>query len=166
MEFDNSNTPFLRLPPPHSNLSLTIGRDSDGPAIISMLNHPAVYMNLAGPPFPYTQEHRDAQFKQMSDEIETALAEFREVEASRGKPNGKKWVGKAPFTVIREDDPQAGVDTVLGDFVFRRSGFFEVDNEEDKKRMKDQNDELEAGDPNIVWEVGCPFRYSLQGMHF
>ena len=166
MEFDKSNAPFLRLPPPHSNIILAIGRDSDGPAVISMLNDPAVYMNLAGPPFPYTQAHFDAQFKKTSGEIEIVLAEFREVEASRGEPNSRKFVGGIPFTVIREIDPQTGENTFIGDFYIRRNGFVEIENEEDRKRMKDQNDGLEAGDPNIVWETGCQFFYSLEGMHF
>jgi hypothetical protein len=83
------------------------------------------------------------------------LAEFREVETSRGEPNGRKWVGGIPFTVIREIDPQAGESTFIGDFYIRRNGFVEIENEEDRKRMKEQNDGLEAGDPNIVWETGC-----------
>jgi hypothetical protein len=155
MEFDESNTPFLRLPLPHSNIILAIGRDSDGPAIISMLNDPAVYMNLAGPPFPYTQAHFDARFQETSSEIEIALAEFRDIEASRGELNGRKWVNGIPFSVIRKINPQTGKDTLIGDFYIRRNGFIEIENEEDRKRMKDKNDGLEAGDPNIVWETGC-----------
>jgi hypothetical protein len=108
MEFDKSNAPFFRLPPPHGNIILAIGRDCDGPAVISMLNDPAVYTNLAGSPFPYTQAHFDAQFEKTASKIELALAEFREVKVSRGKPNGRKWVNGAPFTVIREIDPQTG----------------------------------------------------------
>jgi hypothetical protein len=131
-----------------------------------MLNDPAVYMNLAGSPFPYTQAQFDAQFKKTPDEIEMALAEFKEAEASRGEPKGRKLVGGIPFTVIREIDPRTGEDTFIGDFYIRRNGFVEIENEEDRKRIKDLNDGLEAGDPNTVWETGCQFFYSLEGMHF
>lgn len=155
MEFDNDNIPFLRLPHPHNNKILTVRRDSDGPALISMLNHPDVYMNLAGPPFPYTQSHYDAHTKETSGGVDLALSEFREIEGFRGDQNGKKWVSGVPFAIIREDDPQTETSTVLGDFIVGRSGFFEVKDEDDKKRMKDQNDRLETGDPNIVWEIGC-----------
>ena len=77
MEFDKSNAPFLRLPPPHSNIILAVGRDSDGLAVISMLNDPMVYINLAGPPFPYTQAHFDAQFKKTSGEIEIVFGRIQ-----------------------------------------------------------------------------------------
>jgi hypothetical protein len=85
MEFDNSNVPFLRLSPPHSNKILTIRRDSDGPALISMLNHPDVYVNLAGPPFPYTQSHYDAHIKETLCVIEMALSEFIELKLLEGR---------------------------------------------------------------------------------
>jgi len=155
MEFDQNNTPFLRLPPPLSTIILATSRDSDGPAIISMLNDPAVYINLAGPPFPYTQAHYHARVEEMSGRIETALAEFREVEASRGDPNGKKWISGVPFTVIREINPQTGESTVLGDCHVTRNDFFEVEDEEERKRKTGQNNRLEVGDPNIVWEAAC-----------
>lgn len=65
-----------------------------------MLNHPAVYINLAGPPFPYTQAHYDARFKKSLREVEMTEAEFREAEIFRVEPNGRKWVGGVPLTEI------------------------------------------------------------------
>jgi hypothetical protein len=155
MEFDTHNIPFLRLPLPHISITLTTYRASDAPILISMLNHPAVYMNLAGPPFPYLQEHHDSKVKQMEVETEKALKEFREFKNGEG---ARKWASAVPFSVIRKAD-ESGEETVLGDFVFRRSDFLDVNDEKERETTKARNDSLEPGDPDIVWEVGCQFLF-------
>jgi hypothetical protein len=67
--------------------------------------------------------------------------------------------------VIREIDPQTGEDTFIGDFYIRRNGFVEIENEEDRKRMKDKNDGLEAGDPISCGRLGVS-SVILEGRHF
>jgi hypothetical protein len=149
MEFDAHNIPYLRLPPPHNSITLNTYRDTDAPTLISMLNNPAVYMNLAGPPFPYLQEHHDSKVATMEAKTAKVLKELREFEKER------KWASAAPFSVIREIDGESGEDRVLGDLVLRRSDFFDVDDERERETIKSRNDALEAGDPDIVWEIGC-----------
>lgn len=152
MELDNENTPYLRLPPPHNSITLNIYRATDAPVLISMLNHPAVYMNLAGPPFPYLQEHHDSKIKELEADIASVLKYLREFKNSNGNA---KWASAVPFTVIREVDEDTGQQTVLGDLVLRRSDFLDINDEKERERMKSRNDNLEAGDSDIVWEIGC-----------
>lgn len=109
-------------------------------------------MNLAGPPFPYLQEHHDSKVKAMEVETTKALKEFREFENVKKE---KRWMGAVPFSVIRETDGESGRETVLGDFVFRRSDFLDVNDEKEREIIKSRNEALEAGDPDIVWEIGC-----------
>lgn len=152
MEFDIHNTPYLRLPPPHSSITLKIYRATDAPVLISMLNHPAVYMNLAGPPFPYLQKHHDSKIKELEVDTANALNFLRESKSSEGKA---KWASTVPFTVIREVDADTSDETVLGDLVLRRSNFLDVNDEKERESIKSRNDSLEAGNPDIVWEIGC-----------
>lgn len=152
MELDNENTPYLRLPPPHNSITLNIYRATDAPVLISMLNHPGVYMNLAGPPFPYLQEHHDSKIKELEADIVSVLKYLREFKNSNGNA---KWASAVPFTVIREVDEDTGQQTVLGDLVLRRSDFLDINDEKERERMKSRNDNLEAGDSDIVWEIGC-----------
>lgn len=152
MEFDKNNIPFIRLPHPHGTIILATSRDndSDNAALISMLNDPEVYMNLAGPPYPYTKEHHNEKLKKINLETEKSLSELRELQLKQ-----RRWVAGSPFTVIREIDPQTLEETVVGDFVIRRSDFLFVNNAEDRARMKEWNDRLEAGDEGIIWEIEC-----------
>jgi hypothetical protein len=62
MEFDSNDSPIIRLSAPHTNITITPPRYSDGEAVISMLSDPRVYMNLAGPPYPYAQKEWDEWF--------------------------------------------------------------------------------------------------------
>ena len=110
-----------------------------------MLNHPAVYKNLAGPPYPYLPEHHSAKVEKLERETEMALSEFR----------AGKWASAVPVSIIRETDGESGEERVVGDFVVRRSDFFEVNDVGERESIKARNDTLEAGDPNIVWEIGC-----------
>lgn len=154
MEFDAHGIPYLRLPPPHTDITLTTYRATDASILISMLNHPAVYMNLAGPPFPYLQEHHDSKVKKMEAETEKALKEFKEFVKEE---NRRKWVSAVPFNVIRELDKDSGEETVIGDLVFRRSDFLEINDDKEREIIKFRNDSLEPGDPDIVWEIGCQY---------
>lgn len=170
MEFDSDDKPYLRLPPPNTSITLTAYRPDDAPILISMLNHPAVYMNLAGPPFPYLQTHHNSKVEQLEVDQRTAVKEFREFVKQRGKQ--RKWVGTVPFTVIRENtgvcegggdngEREEGQGTAIGDLVFRRSDFYDINDEKEREVTKARNDALEPGNPDIVWEIGCKCCSSL-----
>jgi hypothetical protein len=85
MEFDANNSPFIRLPAPNENIIITPSRYSDGDAVIELLSDPRVYMNLAGPPYPYGQEEWDSWFpilEKASKDIK-GMARSREVKKRR-----------------------------------------------------------------------------------
>jgi hypothetical protein len=73
----------------------------------------------------------------------------------RNSEGKTEWASAVPFTVIREVDENTGDETVLGDLVLRRSDFLDVIDEKERESIKSRNDSLEAGDPDIVWEIGC-----------
>lgn len=158
MEFDGHDVPYLRLPPPLTSITLTTYRSTDAPILISMLNHPAVYMNLAGPPFPYLQEHHDSKVEKIEVETEKALKELGEFKKGEGE---RKWVSAVPFSVIREVDGESGEETVVGDLVVRRSDFLDVNDEKERVNIKSRNNTLDPGDPDIVWEIGCQFSFPI-----
>lgn len=163
MEFDKNNSPFIPLPPPHTDIIVTPPRYTDGDAIIRNFNDPKVYMNLVTPPYPFTRQDWDERFPIIERQAHDALLEWKEAEASRlnavaGEAEGmqRKWVGIGfPVTAIREIDPKTREETFIGDISIRRREFKVTLDEGERKRARDENFDLEAGDPRIAWDVGC-----------
>lgn len=93
----------------------------------------------------------------MSKSTDDALAELREVQAARkqGSNGDKRWVSASPFTAIREVDEKTGEQRFIGEINIKRQAFRFVSDNEERNAMKNKNDSLETGDPNIVWEMGC-----------
>ncbi len=162
MEFDPAtSTYFIRLPPPYTNITLTPGFLEDAPIKISSLNNPAVYMNLSGPPYPYTESDCANWFKTLSATNDAALSQYLLVQASRSAKEGdageqgvntsegKKWVDGLPVSAIREDGK------FIGEFSVNRRGFSMIRDENERKKMKEFNASLPAGDPRIEYEIGC-----------
>jgi hypothetical protein len=118
-------------------------------------------MNLAGPPFPYTRKDWDEWFPMIEKATSDALVEWREVDKSRkenerGSGEEKRWLGEGlPVSSIREVDPVTGEQKFIGDIGIRRREFMILGDEEEKKRLVEENNALEAGNPNIAWEMGC-----------
>jgi hypothetical protein len=169
MEFNQNNEPFIR---PHSNLRLMPPRLSDGEAVLHILNDPKTYMNLIGPPFPYTQKDWNGWFPIISKVSKDALAEWREVEEwgraekevrvsrhrSAAEEGGREWMGAGSTVMsIRELDQATLEESFLGEITIKRYRFLTVTNEEER-RAEEENNALRGGDPGIVWEFGC--RYS------
>lgn len=156
MEFDSNNSPFLRLPAPHSNIILTPPRDSDGDAVIEILSDPRVYMNLAGPPFPYGQKEWDEWFPIIEKGAHDALLELREVEkAKKEGGSGTIWVKGASVNAIRELDPVTSEQKFIGIIGIDRRDFVFHDGNKETQMRKEENFAFEAGNPGITWELGC-----------
>jgi len=161
MEFDENNSPFIRLPAPHTNIIITPPCYSDGDAVITVLNDPRVYMNLAGPPFPYAKKDWDERFPMIEKATSDALTEWREVAKSRnemgdGNQLEKRWMSRGlPVSAIRDVDPVTGEQKFVGDIGVRRREFMILEDQEERKRLIQENEALEAGDPEIAWEMGC-----------
>lgn len=150
MEFDKDGSPFIQFPAPHENLRITPPLYSDGPAVAKINNDPRVYMYLSGPPFPYTQESWDEWWPILSKVAAEALAEFKEVQDGK-----RKWVGAgSPVMAIREMKGD-GISEFIGDIAIRKREFLVIKDETERKRARDENEGLEAGDPQIQWEIGC-----------
>jgi hypothetical protein len=159
MEFDANNSPFIRLPAPNENIIITPSQYSDGDAVIKLLSDPRVYMNLAGPPYPYGQKEWDSWFPILERASKNTLAEWREVEKSRKeRGHGRQWVTGAhgaPVTAIREIDPVTGEQKFIGSIDATRKNWLFYGATEENKRRQEANDALEAGDPRIQWDLGC-----------
>ncbi|KAJ5087132.1 acetyltransferase GNAT family [Penicillium angulare] len=163
----NSTTkePYLRLAAPHSHIIITPHRSdpiADGiPARIEILNHPAVYMCLEGPPYPHLQEHAESwcngKRDEMQEVVESLVCEFQE--PSR---NGEKAriFDKCPFTCIREvteesSDGDPLTDVFIGDIGLVRYSFYEFRSGSDERQAaRDRNNAIPGGDENIVWQFG------------
>ena len=66
------------------------------------------------------------------------------------------WVDTgSPVTAIREVDSETGEQKFVSESMVRRRGFLLVSDEAERKRQKDSNDAMEAGDPRIEWKIGC-----------
>ena len=156
MEFDSNNSPFIRLPAPHQNIIITPSRYSDGDAVIEVLSDPRVYMNLAGPPFPYGQKEWDDWFAILEKASKDALSEWREVQKTRKEGGeGRRWTNGVPVTAIRDVDPVTGEQKFIGSIDATRTNFTFHGAHDENQRKQEENDALEAGNPDIDWGVGC-----------
>ncbi|KAF8849415.1 hypothetical protein BDZ45DRAFT_663248 [Acephala macrosclerotiorum] len=153
MQYTEHGVPYLSLPAPHTNVRLTPPRKEDGPAVISILNHPLVYMNLAGPPYSYIQKDWDTWYPELSEFTNKALWELQAAEDSTRSGDTKNGSG-VPLSTIREVDSETGEESLIGEINFRRREFLTVLDVEERKRVKMENDARDAGDPGIVWEIG------------
>jgi len=164
MEFTNSNpaVPFIRLPPPFENIIITPPRYGDGSTVIEIMANPVVYMNLEGPPFPYTQESWQEWYPIIAKLSSDSLAEYYAAEEAR-KRGEKRWIKTAlPVCMIREVDRATGDEKFLGACDVRFRGVPGVENEK-RKRMKEINEGYEAGDPRIEREIGFYISPSVHG---
>ena len=156
MEFDSNDSPIIRLSAPHTNIIITPPRYSDGEAVIFMLSDPRVYMNLAGPPYPYAQKEWDEWFPIIERSSHDALLEWKEAEKSRKDGGyGKRWVKGAPVIAIRDVDPVTREQKLIGIIGVARMDFMIKAANDENKRRQEVNEALDAGDPEIVWELGC-----------
>ncbi|ESZ98113.1 hypothetical protein SBOR_1492 [Sclerotinia borealis F-4128] len=144
--------------PNHKNIILTRPRTSDAELTIPAFNHPSIYLNLTGPPFPYTQESFDSFFKEVLDKnVQIAVAELRDAKLSEENGNGKRWVGAIPFPSIREvvvNGKGEREEVFIGQTEIRRRGYMTVLGEDERQRLVKGNEGRKIGDPEIEWEIG------------
>lgn len=171
-DFDPFNITIAHDP---VNLVLSVPQQSDGESILKALNDPRVYMNLEGPPFPYTPKDRDAwheivkggadlhrqQWIELTQHDVVGTETGREKTAGLTTSNDRKWIGGAQWaSTIRAKVPESGSDDqgstypFIGEITFRRSGFPDLRDPEARRKATEANAALPAGDPQILWEVG------------
>ncbi|OAP61051.1 hypothetical protein AYL99_06055 [Fonsecaea erecta] len=165
----NSSDFNVAVPHPTLRLALTPPRESDGAAVILGLNHPKVYMNLNGPPYPYTEKDRTEWYARISNEWKqnwSELAAIRKHEQSSSSITGniatpadgsqRPWLGRHWTSTIRHfEESDTGTNgKFIGEIGVERECFLYILDEEERNRRKEENDKLQAGDPNITWEIG------------
>ncbi|KAF7960796.1 hypothetical protein EAE96_000469 [Botrytis aclada] len=145
--------------PLHQNLILTRPRTSDAKNSIKAFANPAVYLNLTGPSFPYTQEDFDSFFNEVLDKSSRlAAAELWDAKSAQedGSPV-RKWVGAVPFPSIREvrvGEKGEKTEDFIGQIDIRRRGFVTTKDEQERKKLAGENADRKTGDPEIEWEIG------------
>ncbi|QSZ37580.1 hypothetical protein DSL72_008678 [Monilinia vaccinii-corymbosi] len=144
--------------PNHQNIILTRPRTSDAEVTIPAFNHPSIYLNLTGPPFPYTQESFDSFFHDVLDKnARIAAAELWDAKVAEEDGHGRRWVEAIPFPSIREvvvNGEGASEEIFIGLVEFRRRGYVTILEDEERERLIGINRERKTGDPKIEWEIG------------
>ncbi|KZO96337.1 acyl-CoA N-acyltransferase [Calocera viscosa TUFC12733] len=150
--FDKSRNdePYIPLPAPHDNIRMTPWRLTDVEAV-PILNHPAVYPNLLGPPYPYTKEDAEDWASQQVKQFEPDRQYFTGDEGAPVKEG--KLFDYAPMPVIREVQPD-GSQIFLGVSDIVRSNHFGVTDKQRKEELTKENEAKPLGDPSIMWMIG------------
>ena len=162
--------PYLRLPAPRSNIIITPHRlgniDENADALARILNDPNVYPWLERTPYPYLHEHGvewiEAHCKENKEVLSTLRKHLEQGEIPNPKSaDGQEFFDNCPFTCIREvlaEDPDTGAplkDRLIGDMKLARYTFYEhLYDSEERSKAQLKNDELPAGDENIIWTLG------------
>ncbi|KAF8310841.1 hypothetical protein DL93DRAFT_2061712 [Clavulina sp. PMI_390] len=149
--YPDTKEPYFQLPAPFEHFRLTQPRLSDAPFVTTVLNSPKVYPFLAGPPYPFYEEHSiEFNAKLAIPMREAAWNEIRE-QVLAGKTDFV--AGGAPFSTIREVLPD-GSEVYRGGAALIRSLFHEVVDDEERRKAQEENNAKAAGDPTIVWAFG------------
>lgn len=128
---------FLRLPAPNDNIVVTPPRPSDAQDIAAIMNDERVAMKFSIPPYPYTYEHAVSYLEAETERHRNAVEE-----------NG--FFSECPVQVIRERRAD-GEEILIGEAKFSRSKFYNVQDEEEARRLAQINYARPVGDPEIVW---------------
>ncbi|KAJ9607653.1 hypothetical protein H2200_007731 [Cladophialophora chaetospira] len=143
---------------PTLQIALTGPSNADAEASTAGLNHPAVYMNLNGPPYPYSAKDWDAWFWMVSELWKYNLADLQEINnqdqsvVAAQDWSKRKWLGRQMWHSTIRDMGNGG--KFIGDITVPRETFMYIRDEEERKRRKEENVKLEPGDPRIVWMIG------------
>lgn len=153
LEWDAArNEPFLRLPAPLSHFILTPPRPSDAEDMVEPMNDPRVYNGLRSPPWPFTLDHGTVRVAKTVSNWNRQLKRLEEV-AAQGESASLVTFEFCPVRCVR--DATTEKQPLLGDIHLGRAVFeWEVDDEK-RKRLVDANEALPAGNPAIVYTIGC-----------
>lgn len=175
----DTKEPYIPLHAPYDKIILTPPRipsngDSTGDSdnsnnferdkavLVSTLNHPAVYPNLVGPPYPYLSEHAD---RFLREEWAASMQLFPLLGYGYGGVDGtvpekesggkrNKLVGGCPFICIRMIQKEAEIkDILIGTLRISRWRFSDLPSTE-AKEAQEENNLLNVGDERIIWEIG------------
>ncbi|PFH52334.1 hypothetical protein AMATHDRAFT_140370 [Amanita thiersii Skay4041] len=149
----STGEPFLALRN-NPNIIITPPRATDAPLFIPPMNDDAVHLWLPNVPYPYTLEHAETWLTKVKSQCDSIL---NLLESERANPN-PVFTNGCPVRHLREigDD---GTETFIGDVGFFRCthGEFMGPNGLDwdaKAAYEENNNQLSAGDPNILWSLG------------
>lgn len=147
---------YLRLPPPHEHIILTPPRvPSDIGPIVILLNDHRVYNWMSGPPHPYLPVHAETWLEGEKAITNGVLADLRtEAERNGDNPGELGAVKGCPLRIIREVN-EAGPDTLIGFLGLYVSERGEIDDEEERLRVVEEESRKEAGDPTLVYDLAC-----------
>jgi RimJ/RimL family protein N-acetyltransferase len=159
--------PF-RLLVPHAifNIVLTEPRATDGGAVLQALNDQRVYMNLDGPPFPYTERDWQSWYSIINEASEECRSEWNDLVKDGGQAQaskivgwqGREWVGRkmwvSTIRALEVSEADGAQERFIGEVDVRRSGFLHLPKQA-RHSAVDANTALLPGDPDIVWEIGC-----------
>lgn len=172
----HTKEPYLRLPEPHANIIITPHRpehiDETSSALVRILNDPTVALCLQRTPYPYSESDGEEWVKAKGQEQEEVLSILRneledpgnsvvEKDADKLSHQRRQFLDACPFTCIREvlkSDSKNGApleDILIGDICLARSSFDEYPEEsEERAQAQTRNNDLPAGNENIVWSLG------------
>ncbi|ETI21822.1 hypothetical protein G647_05891 [Cladophialophora carrionii CBS 160.54] len=145
------------IPHPTLKIALTPPRESDRDASIAGLNHPKVYMNLNGPPYPYTDKDWAEWYATIGGASSHNLAELKAIQGQR--PSGlasqdwskNRWLGQRLWTSTIRDVVDG---RFIGTIAVQRETFMYILDAKERQRRTDENDNFEPGDPRIIWMIG------------
>jgi len=160
--FDKSrdNEPYIPLPAPHENIRITPCRMTDAEPMFECLNHPAIYPNLVGPPYPY--ERTDGELW-LAKQQERSAPDWRYFTGDESAPiQDGKIFDYTPLWVIREVQSD-GSQTFVGVADIVRSSFMDEADEQRKEELTKENDAKPLGDPSIVYMIGDYLAPSYHG---
>lgn len=170
--------PYLPLPlttsPP---LLLTPQRLTDVPRIVETLSNPAVGLQLVGPPYPFTDADAHAWGEHLRSEGVRAFevlgraaqdeldARAREAggTAEQGPPDAERrgvMVGVERPLECLHSLRRADTGEWAGDFGVMRWKFEDVPDEQERRRLVEENETKNALDPRVVWSFGCTSSFS------
>ncbi|KAH7103338.1 acyl-CoA N-acyltransferase [Auriculariales sp. MPI-PUGE-AT-0066] len=156
----STGEPYLRLPAPHQHIILSRPCETsiDIAAMVQNLNDLRVARPLGGSPFPFAEADAQGWIARRRADTGATIAELYEAAAAaRGKT--VVWARALPLCVVRDTSVGAGTTIQEGRFIgtisFRRHDF-DVGrlDETEREQLEVENEAKEAGDPNIVWELG------------
>ncbi|KAI1630231.1 hypothetical protein EDD37DRAFT_605089 [Exophiala viscosa] len=151
------------------NVMLAQPRQSDGPMVVAALNDPRVYMNLNGPPYPYTEKDWEEWYLFVSHAARECSKEYQVIDEELGDQGRdpkerecqrKRLIMQSMWPLTIRIEPELLRDRLRSESAFigtitpQRSIFLYILDEDERQRRKQENDGLAAGDPKIIWEVG------------
>jgi len=151
LQFDaTTQEPYLALSSPHDNIRITPPRLSDVPWLVVYHNDPRVYTHLSGPPFPHEAHHAEEFTRQIKEEAERIYADIR---PRLEDPTSTLFAPGSPVRSIREVQPD-GTQLFIGDIGIQRNSFIEIEDEEERAKLVEENNAKPVGDPTIQWCFG------------